>query len=99
MYSIRAHKCHKNCAQLHVVLDNKSPDFGVVGPHIVLNDPSLLSVVTLKMYSNHAFRSGIATDVVSTLMSGWEWDLNYCQSCRKQTHWSEAALQCGCKTR
>ena len=67
---IRAHKCHKNCAQLPVSLDNKLPDLGVMGPHIVLDDPSLFSAVTLKVYSNPAFRSGIVTDVVSTLMSG-----------------------------
>ena len=36
----------------------------------MLDDPSLLSAVTLKVYSNPAFTSGIVTDVVSTLMSG-----------------------------
>ena len=39
-------------------------------PHTVLDDPSLFSAVTLKVYSNPAFRSGIVTDVVSTLMNG-----------------------------
>ena len=39
-------------------------------PHIVLDDPSLFTVVTLNMYSNPAFTSGILTDVASTLMSG-----------------------------
>ena len=48
----------------------ESPDLGVVEPHTVLDDPSLFSAVTLKVYSNPAFRSGIVTDVVSTLMSG-----------------------------
>ena len=36
----------------------------------MLDDPSLFTEVTLKVYSNPAFRSGIVTDVVSTLMSG-----------------------------
>ena len=56
--------------RLPVILDNKSPDLGVMGPHTVLDDPSLFTAVTLKVYSNPAFRSGIVTDVVSTLMSG-----------------------------
>ena len=42
----------------------------MIRPHIVLDDPSLFTAVTLKVYSNPAFRSGIVTDVVSTLMSG-----------------------------
>ena len=74
-YSIREYKHHKNCAQLPVILDNKSPDFGVMGPHTVLDDPSLFSAVTLKVYSNPAFRSGIVTDVGSTLMSGMGMEL------------------------
>ena len=41
-----------------------------MGPHIVLDDPLLFSAVTLKVYSNPAFRSGIVIDVASTLMSG-----------------------------
>ena len=48
---------------------NKSPDSGVVAPHNVLDDPSLFSAVTLKVYSNPAFRSGMVTNVVSTLAS------------------------------
>ena len=36
----------------------------------MLDDPSLFTAVTLNRYSNPAFRSGIVTDVVSTLMSG-----------------------------
>ena len=36
----------------------------------MLDDPSLFTAVTLKVYSNPAFRSGIVTDVVSTLMNG-----------------------------
>ena len=41
-----------------------------MSPHNVLDDPSLFSVVTLKVYSNPAFRSGMVTNVVSTLVSG-----------------------------
>ena len=38
-----------------------------MNPHSVLDDPS---VVTIKVYSNPAIRSGIVTNVVSTLVSG-----------------------------
>ena len=52
------------------------PDSGMIRPHIVLDAPSLFTAVTLKVYSNPAFRSGIVTDVVSTLMSGMGMGLN-----------------------
>jgi hypothetical protein len=41
-----------------------------MGPHSVLDDPSLFTAVTLNTYSIPVFRLGIVTNVVSTLMSG-----------------------------
>ena len=76
----------------------KSPDMGVMAPHNVFDDPSLFSAVTLKVYLTPTFRSGIVTTIVSTLMSGMGWDLNYSHN-MKQTHRSEEVLQCGCRIR
>ena len=60
----------EHCASLAIYNKLYLPDLGVMGPHIVLDDPSLFTAVTLKVYSNPAFRSGIVIDVVSTLMCG-----------------------------
>ena len=50
-----------------------------MAPHNVVDSPSLFSAVTLNVYSSPAFRSGIITNVVSTLVSGMGMGLNHSQ--------------------